>query len=197
MEHEALRERFDSWAIDGETLKITGPSGSRTRLAGDLDRIAENAGMIELIFKDGPAAAISIDSPSITADQFFHLANWAQPSLKLQMMALEDGGASITVAKARAPFWKLWFPSAPASRAGQTIEFLPAAGSGFPSLKSGDVVLTLDHARFDVAAWASGRAIVSDGLHEIEIPLHQGRGVFLLFLVLLEWCGSPDDRLVD
>lgn len=77
------------------------------------------------------------------------------------------------------------------------IRLIPAASGGFAILQKGIVKIPFDRASFDVAHWAAGRAVVTDGTLNISIPLDAGRGAFLLFAALARAIGTPDDRLVD
>ncbi|MFN0207455.1 MAG: hypothetical protein ACKVS6_14210 [Planctomycetota bacterium] len=84
-----------------------------------------------------------------------------------------------------------------AARGGDSIQFHAARSGGFSSLTNGKQQMSLEHATFDVGAWGSGLAVVTDGSTHIRIPIGGAPGAFILFAALLDICGSPDDRLVD
>lgn len=66
-----------------------------------------------------------------------------------------------------------------------------------PVLRRGGRSIRLDEAKFDVTSWGQGKAVLTDGRAKIRIDFRKYPGVFTLFALLVERCGSPDDRLVD
>lgn len=149
----------------------------------ELLTIEDSGPVLLFIQKNGVRTGLRVDAGAATANLLQIIAGWADPVLRRAIHDVCNRGIVIASGAGR------W------SR--EKLQFLPAIGAGFPRLVKGNITISLEHARFDVAQWAAGRAVVSDGTSGLRIPVGRAAGAFLLFATLLQFCDTPDDRLVD